>query len=62
MAEPLVDLQDGTVTKDYRARELSGEEREIWWKRSVAAYPDYAEYQKKTDRQIAVFLLEPVTS
>jgi deazaflavin-dependent oxidoreductase (nitroreductase family) len=59
-ANPVVDLQDGTVTHDYRAREVDGEEREIWWKRSVAAYPPYADYQKKTDRLIPVFVLEPV--
>jgi F420H(2)-dependent quinone reductase len=57
--EPHVELQDGTVTKDYIAREISGEERDIWWKRSVAAYPPYAEYQVKTDRLIPVFVLEP---
>jgi deazaflavin-dependent oxidoreductase (nitroreductase family) len=57
--EPHVELQDGTVTRDYIAREVSGEEREIWWKRSVAAYPPYAEYQVKTDRLIPVFVLEP---
>jgi deazaflavin-dependent oxidoreductase (nitroreductase family) len=61
-AEPLVELQDGTVTRDCRAREVSGQEREIWWKRAVAAYPDYADYQKRTDRQIAVFVLEPVAA
>ncbi|SHK34688.1 deazaflavin-dependent oxidoreductase, nitroreductase family [Pseudonocardia thermophila] len=58
--EPLVMLQDGTVTKDYRAREVSGAERDLWWERAVAAYPDYAEYQKKTYRKIPVFVLEPV--
>jgi F420H(2)-dependent quinone reductase len=57
--EPHVELQDGTVTKDFIAREVSGEERDIWWKRSVAAYPPYAEYQTKTDRLIPVFVLEP---
>jgi deazaflavin-dependent oxidoreductase (nitroreductase family) len=61
-AEPLVELQDGTQTRDYRAREVSGEEREVWWKRAVAAYPDYADYQKRTDRQIAVFVLEPAAA
>ena len=29
-----------------------------WWERAVAAFPDYAEYQKKTDRVIPVFLVE----
>jgi F420H(2)-dependent quinone reductase len=59
VAESHVELQDGTVTKDYDAREVSGDERATWWERSVAAYPPYAEYQTKTDRQIPVFVLEP---
>ena len=57
-AHPVVLLQDGKVTKEYRAREVSGEERAAWWERSVAAFPPYAEYQEKTDRQIPVFVLE----
>jgi deazaflavin-dependent oxidoreductase (nitroreductase family) len=56
---PHVELQDGTVTKEYDVRELSGEERAEWWNRGVEAYPPYAEYQTKTDRLIPVFLLEP---
>ena len=54
---PHVELQDGEVKHDYTVRELEGEEREVWWERSVAAYPPYADYQKKTDRLIPVFLL-----
>jgi F420H(2)-dependent quinone reductase len=61
-AEPLVELQDGTRTADYRAREVTGDEKAIWWERAVAAYPDYADYQKKTTRQIPVFVLEPVAA
>jgi deazaflavin-dependent oxidoreductase (nitroreductase family) len=57
---PRVELQDGTVTGDYDAREVSGEEKAQWWERAVAAYPDYADYQNKTDRQIPVFVLTPV--
>ena len=57
---PHVELQDGDVKRDYVARELSGDERSEWWARSVAVWPDYDQYQKKTDRLIAVFLLEPV--
>ena len=60
-ANPRVELQDGTVTKDYDAREVLGEEKAVWWERAVAAWPDYAEYQKKTDRQIPVFVLTPVS-
>jgi len=56
--QPHVELQDGAVKKDYRAREISGDERAIWWERAVAAYPPYADYQKKTDREIPLFALE----
>jgi deazaflavin-dependent oxidoreductase (nitroreductase family) len=56
---PHVELQDGALKRDYTARELSGAERDAWWARAVEAWPDYAEYQKKTDRLIAVFALDP---
>jgi F420H(2)-dependent quinone reductase len=59
-ANPRVELQDGTVTKDYDAREVFGDEKTIWWERAVATWPDYADYQEKTDRQIPVFVLTPV--
>ena len=59
VANPHVELQDGTVTKDYTAREVTGEEKALWWERAVATYADYADYQRKTDRQIPVFVLEP---
>lgn len=55
---PHVELQDGPEKHDYLARELTGDEKAVWWERAVAAYPPYADYQKKTDRQIPVFLLE----
>ncbi|SDC22258.1 nitroreductase family deazaflavin-dependent oxidoreductase [Actinokineospora iranica] len=58
-AHPEFSLQDGTVTKEYAAREVDGAERAQWWERAVAAYPPYAEYQEKTDRQIPVFVLDP---
>ena len=59
-AHPQVELQDGAVTKDYEAHEVLGDEKAAWWERAVAAWPDYANYQKKTDRQIPVFVLTPV--
>jgi deazaflavin-dependent oxidoreductase (nitroreductase family) len=59
-AEPRIKLQDGDVTSEFIARELDGDERELWWERSVDAWPDYANYQTKTDRILPVFLLEPV--
>jgi deazaflavin-dependent oxidoreductase (nitroreductase family) len=60
VAEPVVELQDGTVTRTYKAREALGDEKTIWWRRAVDAFPDYAGYQRKTDRQIPVFVLEPI--
>jgi deazaflavin-dependent oxidoreductase (nitroreductase family) len=58
---PTVELQDGPVKKDYTAHEATGDEKAEWWERAVAAWPDYAEYQKKTDRVIPLFVLEPVS-
>ena len=53
-----VTVQDGPEPWDGVARELSGEERAQWWDRAVAAYPSYADYQERTDRDIPVFLVE----
>lgn len=58
-SQPLVELQDGPVKQDMTAREITGAEKAEWWERAVAAYPPYADYQKKTDREIPVFVLEP---
>lgn len=57
---PHCELQDGPVRRDYRARELAGEERAAWWARAVAAFPDYATYQTKTARLIPLYLLEAI--
>jgi deazaflavin-dependent oxidoreductase (nitroreductase family) len=54
-----VTVQDGPEPRDGVARELTGEERAQWWDRAVAAYPSYADYQKKTDREIPIFLVTP---
>ena len=59
VADPRVELQDGPVKRDMIAREVTGDERVEWWDHAVAAYPDYADYQAKTDRVIPVFVLEP---
>lgn len=59
-ADPHVELRDGTVLRDMKAREITGAEKEEWWERAVAAYPPYADYQEKTDRVIPVFVLEPL--
>lgn len=59
LAHPVVDLQDGTAVASYAVRLAEGPEREEWWARAVAAFPPYAGYQEKTDREIPVFVLEP---
>lgn len=61
-ANPHVELQDRTTKRDYTAREITGDEKAEWWDRAVDAWPDYARYQKKTKRQIPVFVLEPIAS
>lgn len=55
---PTVELQDGPERHEYVAREVTGEEKAAWWERAVSAFPDYAEYQRKTSREIPVFVLE----
>ncbi|MDX2709348.1 nitroreductase family deazaflavin-dependent oxidoreductase [Streptomyces sp. PA03-6a] len=62
VADPRVELQDGPVRQDMTAREVTGDERAAWWERAVEAWPDYAEYQKNTDREIPVFVLEPAAA
>jgi deazaflavin-dependent oxidoreductase (nitroreductase family) len=58
-ANPHVELQDGETKRDYVARDVSGDEKALWWERAVATWPDYAKYQTRTTRQIPVFVLEP---
>jgi len=58
-AAPDVTLQDGTNVYELTAREVTGEEKAEWWKVAVEAWPDYANYQDRTDRQIPVLVLEP---
>lgn len=60
-AHPHVELQDGADKRDYLAREVTGEEKDLWWQRSLEVWPSYADYQKKTERPIPVFVLEPFT-
>lgn len=60
VTNPHVELQDGTGTRDYLAREVTGPEKAAWWARAVEVWPSYDEYQAKTSREIPVFVLEPV--
>jgi deazaflavin-dependent oxidoreductase (nitroreductase family) len=58
-SNPQVELQDGPVKRDMVAREVTGDEKAKWWDTAVQAFPPYADYQKKTDREIPVFVLTP---
>jgi len=58
IASPGVTLQDGPNVYEMLAREVQGDEKARWWALAVAAWPAYAEYQTKTDRQIPVVVLE----
>ncbi len=57
-AHPEVTVQDGPEPWDGVAREIHGEEKKSWWERAVAAFPPYAEYQERTDREIPLVVLE----
>ncbi|MFC4034868.1 nitroreductase family deazaflavin-dependent oxidoreductase [Streptomyces polygonati] len=61
-ANPEVQLQDGPRKWDMRARELRGGEKAEWWQRAISVYPEYSTYQKNVDREIPVFVLEPLAS
>ena len=60
LANPVVELQDGPEPRLYRARLLEGEERTDWWDYAVRTWATYGEYQKRTSRQIPIFVLEEV--
>ena len=60
VADPdAVQVQDGPAPFDVTVREVTGDERAAWWDRAVAVFPNYAEYQAKTDRQIPVLIASP---
>jgi F420H(2)-dependent quinone reductase len=59
-ADPHVEIRDETVVHQMRVREVKDDaERSRLWKLCVAAFPPYADYQKRTERQIPLFLAEP---
>lgn len=59
VAHPDVEVMDGATTHRGTARRISGGERAQWWERCVAAFPPYADYQQKADREIPVFVVDP---
>lgn len=60
VTSPFVEVQDGASRYDCAVRELEGAERDVWWERALAVWPDYAEYQRNTDRLIPLLLLTPL--
>lgn len=60
VAEPLVEIQDGPEPHDYTTEVVTGDERQLWWDRSVAVFPTYADYEAKTERVIPVFVARRV--
>jgi deazaflavin-dependent oxidoreductase (nitroreductase family) len=59
LEHPHIELQDGPEPRDMTVRLVEGDEKAAWWERAVAAFPPYADYQRRTDRQIPVFVAEP---
>ena len=62
LADPRVEVQDGARVRSMVAREVTGDEKAVWWRRAVDAFPDYAGYQARTGRQIPVLVLEPAAA
>ena len=63
LADPHVMVQDGPEPVDAKVRLVTGDERTLWWERSVAVFPRYADYEvtaSAAGREIPVFVAEPV--
>ena len=60
LANPDVDVQVGTAKIKARARTATGEERARLWEKALEFWPPYADYQRKTEREIPVVVLDPV--
>jgi deazaflavin-dependent oxidoreductase (nitroreductase family) len=62
LASPAVTVEVGTQERAVVARVAEGDERERLWEAQKAASPGFADYETKTDRQIPVVILDPVTA
>ena len=58
-ANPDTTVQVGGRRVEVRARQATPEERKRIWPRAVAAWSDYANYQRRTSREIPIVVLEP---
>jgi deazaflavin-dependent oxidoreductase (nitroreductase family) len=59
LADPHVLIQDGPEPHSFDVHEAFGEERDDWFRRGVAVFPTYADYQARTERVIPVFVATP---
>jgi deazaflavin-dependent oxidoreductase (nitroreductase family) len=57
---PVVEIQDGSVKRTMRAREVFGEEKELWWSRAYATYTKFVQYREAAPREIPVLVAEPI--
>lgn len=60
VADPRVSLQDGPQVRDYRAHVAEGDEKADWWAEATKVWPSYDDYQRSTERQIPLIVLDPV--
>jgi len=60
LADPEVEIQVGTARMRARARTATGEERAKLWAQALQIWPPYADYQRKTEREIPVVVLDPI--
>ena len=58
-ANPDVEVEIGTTITPMKARRASDEEKAAYWPKLVAIYPDYEDYQARTERNIPVMVLSP---
>ncbi len=59
MASPATEIEIGSDMRRVKAEVASADEKAQLWPRLVEMYPSYADYQKKTDREIPVVILRP---
>ena len=60
LADPIIEIQVGTERMQARARTAAGEERARLWQKALEFWPPYADYQRKTEREIPIVVLDPV--
>ena len=58
-ANPEIDIMVGGDKRNFVARQVDSEEKRELWPHLLSLYPDFDEYQARTDRDIPVFLCEP---